>query len=268
MIQYKTFLLTGAANGIGRKLAEGLAQKGARLLLVDIDLEGLHQAFSESDTLLLRQLDVTQEADWERVLQETVERFGQLDYCVNNAGVIMPGFLTETPLEHIDFHLNVNAKGVMLGTMLAARMMVLQGQGHIINIASLAGIAPIQGISLYSASKFAVRGFGIAAHYELAAQGIHVSVICPDLVDTAMLTTQLQYPEESAMSFSGAAQALQVEDVERAFYRVLQKRPIEYCLPRSRGWLAKVGNAFPGLGALLVKRLQRKGLRRAREWGA
>jgi 3-oxoacyl-[acyl-carrier protein] reductase len=80
-----------------------------------------------------------------------------------------------------------------------------------------------------------------------------------------MLDVQLQYPEESALSFSGGAQPLTVQDVERAFYQVLRKKPREYCLPASRGWLAKIGSAFPGLGAKIGKIVRKQGLNRIKK---
>jgi|AntRauTorckE5430_2_1112549.scaffolds.fasta_scaffold07469_2 3-oxoacyl-[acyl-carrier protein] reductase len=261
----KTFIITGAASGIGRQLAKGLVQKGARLLLADLNFEALQAAFRESEDLLLRQMDVTSETAWAELVATTVEAFGQLDYCVNNAGVIRPGFLLDSTPEHIRYHIEVNALGVMYGTHFAAKVMAQQGYGHIINMASLASIAPVQGLSLYSGSKFAVRGFSLAAGYELEDKGVCVSLLSPDLVHTNMLDVQLQYPEESALSFSGGAQPLTVEDVEQAFYEVLRQKPREYCLPASRGWLAKIGSAFPGLGAKIGKIVKKQGLKRIKK---
>ncbi len=261
----KSFIITGAASGIGRQLATGLAQQGARLLLADLNIETLQAAFSESDDLVLRQMDVTSEADWAELVETAVKAFGQLDYCVNNAGVIRPGFLLDSTPEHIRYHMEVNALGVMYGTHFAAKLMARQGHGHIINMASLASIAPVQGLSLYSGSKFAVRGFSLAAGYELEDKGVHVSLLSPDLVHTNMLDVQLQYPEESALSFSGGAQPLTVEEVEQAFYQVLRQKPREYCLPASHGWLAKIGSAFPGLGAKIGKIVKKQGLNRIKK---
>ena len=89
-------------------------------------------------------------------------RGGRIDVLMNVAGIIAPGKVHEITADRMLSHLDVNARGVMLGTQAAARQMVRQGQGHIINIASLAGLAPIPGIAPYTASKFAVRGFSLA----------------------------------------------------------------------------------------------------------
>jgi len=251
-------LITGAAGGIGRHFAGILQQQDYRLVLGDIDEEGLSQIHQSRDTLYYRRLDVTSVADWRAFLQTALDHYGRIDYLFNIAGIISPGYVHETDIELIDRHLDVNAKGVMYGTRLAAEQMVEQGSGHIINIASLAGIAPIAGIALYSASKFAVRGFSIASAYELRPRGVHVSVVSPDLVDTPMLDLQLQFPE-AVMSFSGPKNPLTPADVSQALLQVMQSKAIESAIPAGRGRLAKLGNVFPGLGGRLTDRLRRKG---------
>lgn len=261
-IKGKTFLITGAAGGIGHRIATGLAEQGARLMLADLDLGRLEAGFAGQEHVLLWPMDVRQEGDWREAVAAFLEAFGRLDYCVNNAGIIRPAFLLDSSPEQIRHHLEVNALGVMYGTLFAAQAMEQQGHGHIINMASLASVAPVQGLSLYSGAKFAVRGFSLAAGYELEAKGVYVSLLSPDLVRTPMLDLQLQHPEESALSFSGNKQPLSVEEVEQAFYEVLRRKPREYCLPAYRGWLAKVGSAFPGLGAKIGRFVKQKGLKR------
>ncbi len=258
----KTFLITGAGSGIGYRIATGLANQGARLMLTDLHLGQLQAEFAGHPQVRLRAMDVSQEADWREAVAEFLEAFGRLDYCVNNAGVLRPAFLLDSSPEQIRQHVQVNTLGVMYGTLFAAQAMAQQGGGHIINMASLASVAPVQGLSLYSGSKFAVRGFSLAAGYELEAKGVYVSLLSPDLVRTPMLDLQLQHPEESALSFSGNKQPLSVEEVEQAFYKVLRRKPREYCLPAYRGWLAKVGSALPGLGAKIGRFVKQKGLKR------
>jgi 3-oxoacyl-[acyl-carrier protein] reductase len=189
------------------------------------------------------------------------DNFGRLDICINNAGVITPGFIEELPLQSIDFQVDVNIKGVMYGTKYAADMMLRQGAGHIINFASLAGVAPIHGLAVYSASKHAVRGFSLSIVPELRSKGIYVSVICPDLVHTQMLTMQLEY-KAAALTFSGN-QYLTVKDIEYAvFEKALNKKQIEILIPQSRGITAKIGNFFPSIGFALTRMLEKKGLKK------
>ncbi len=141
-------------------------------------------------------------------------------------------------------------KGTVLGTRAAARRMVPAGKGHIVNFGSLASLAPVPGLCLYTASKFAVRGFSLAAATELARHGVAVTLVMPDAVQTPMLDLQLEY-EEAAMTFSGD-RPLTVEDIERVLVeRVLPKRPMELTIPLSRGSLARFANAAPEMSRWL-----------------
>ncbi len=260
--QPKVVLITGCAKGIGRHLAECFYKKNYSVIATDIDIEALKTALKDWDTegMLILKLDVSKPQDWQAVMAQISENFGRLDICINNAGVITPGFVEEMDTESIDYQIDINTKGVLYGTKFAAEMMIKQGSGHIINFSSLAGVAPIHGLSVYSASKHAVRGFTLSIVPELNAKGIDVSVICPDLVKTDMLTLQLGY-EAAAMTFSGN-KFLTVKDIEIAiFQKALTHKKIEILVPSSRGLTAKLGNFFPVLGFKLTRVLEKKGLK-------
>ncbi len=257
----KTYFVTGAASGIGRHLAGKLLDQGARVLATDLNSSGLdelRQCAGVGENLWTEIQDVCDAAQWQRLLADMVARWGRLDVLMNVAGVLRPGWVQEGSPQDVDFHLDINVKGVMHGTHAAARVMLGQGGGHIINIASLAGIAPVPGLSLYSASKFAVRGFTLAIAQELATKNIRVTVVCPDAVQTPMLDLQVDY-EQAAMTFSGN-RVLTVEDVgDTILGKVLDAAPLEVMIPGSRGWLAKLASAFPNLNALLLESLSKKG---------
>ncbi len=262
----KTFFVTGAASGIGRHLAAELLKRGARVLATDRNrdgLEALRQEAAAGERLWIESQDVRDALQWQQLIEQMAQRWGRVDVLMNVAGVIRPGWVQEGSPQDVDFHLDINAKGVMHGTHAAARQMLGQGAGHIVNIASLAGIAPIPGLSLYSASKFAVRGFTLAIAQELAPRGVKVTVVCPDAVQTPMLDLQIDY-EQAAMTFSGN-RVLTVTDVANVILgRVLQKAPLEVMIPGSRGWLAKLASAFPNLNARMLESLRRKGQKRQR----
>lgn len=257
-----TYFLTGCANGIGRHMAQVFYDQGHNVVATDIDPVGLATLTTnwQPDRVLTVPMDVRRANDWQRVIAAALARFTRIDVALNIAGVVRVGYVAEFDLADVDLLVDVNLKGVMLGTRLLAAQLVRQGGGHLINIASLAGVAPIQGLAVYSATKFAVRGFTLAAAGELRKQGVRVSVICPDLVDTNMLTEQLDHPE-AALTFSGG-RILTLADVERAIlHDALTKHRIEILLPKHRGWLGKLGNLFPALGFSITDKLAQKGLR-------
>jgi 3-oxoacyl-[acyl-carrier protein] reductase len=263
------FLITGCASGIGRHLAQRASAAGHRVLATDVNADALAAECARSDWQAPRvqtgQLDVRDAAAWQATIDRALTAWGRIDVLISVAGVILPGNVHEISPERMLAHLDVNARGVMLGTQAAARQMVRQGHGHIINIASLAGVAPIPGIASYTASKFAVRGFSLAVAHELAPHGVSVSCVCPDAVDTPMLEVQMSQVE-AALTFT-APRFLSVEDVARVIFdSVLVRRPLEVMIPRHRGWLAKLTNLLPWTEAWLLPRMLGEGRKRQAEY--
>ncbi len=258
-------LLTGCASGMGQHVADCCVAAGHRLIATDVDYDRLSDYAAKrgwrEPQVYIERLNVCEPTRWDDVVRLAVERFAELDVLMNFAGVVTPGHVHDAPPEAISRHIDINAKGTMFGTQAAARQMVRQGHGHIINMGSMASLAPVPGIALYSASKFAVRGFSLAVAQELRPKGVFVTLVCPDAVQTPMLDLQVDYPE-AALTFSGR-RALTVEEVSRVILgRVLKRRPLEVIIPRSRGWLAKLTSAVPAMAAPLVPRLTSKGLAR------
>ncbi|MBA2663990.1 MAG: SDR family oxidoreductase [Bradymonadaceae bacterium] len=258
----QTMLLTGCASGIGRHMAIVLANKGHRLVCTDINIEALEALGEQEDwdpsQVVVRKLDVRQAQDWKYAIDEAVRLWGKLDVLMHIAGYLKPGYLHEVAPEEVDLHIDINVKGTILGTQAAATQMVKQRSGHIINLGSLASLAPVPGLSMYSASKFAVRGFTLAAAQELRKHNVYVSLLLPDAVETPMLDLQASY-EEAALTFSGSA-PLSLGDVERVIVeRILVERPMEVVLPIGRGTLAMVANCLPEFSRVLAPVLQRKG---------
>ncbi len=262
MAESRVMVVTGAASGIGRHLVGLLAAGGHRLVAADLDLARLREearaaAWPEA-MVLLRELDVRDAVAWPAVIDLAFQAWRRLDVLLNVAGVLRPSDAHTAPAQDVDLHLDINAKGVIHGTRAAAVRMVAQGQGHIVNMASLAAHAPVPGLSLYVASKFAVRGFSLSVAYELRPLGVDVSVVCPDAVWTPMLQPLVTRPE-AALAFS-SSRLLTAEEVGRVIVeRVLRKRPLEVILPRSRGLLAKAASLWPGLGLRLAPLLMRRG---------
>jgi 3-oxoacyl-[acyl-carrier protein] reductase len=260
----KVAIVTGAASGIGRHWAGVLAAREDeyRLALVDVNSAGLSSAFTCGDRLRLHAFDVRSVDGWRALVEDTVIRFGRIDYLFNIAGGGRPGFLLDVPMDVVDTTIDVNLKAQIYGMKVVAPVMVRQGCGHIVNVASLAGISPTPGHEIYSAAKFGLRAISLATAVRLRPLGVFVTVVCPDLVDTPALTRQLALdPRDVALIHSGPT-ALSVVDVERAFFRAMRDHPLEITIPAWRGLLAKVNSFYPSLMLRLYQPLMRRGLKR------
>ena len=262
----RVFLVTGAASGIGAAAVDALAARGERALATDVRLDALEARARAggwtAERVRLRKLDVASEGDWAGAFDDATAAFGRVDVLLNVAGYLKPGNVRDAAVEEIVRHLDVNVKGVILGTRAAARRMAAQGEGHVINVASIAALWPAPGIAAYTASKYAVRGFSLAAAQELAPLGIAVTVVCPDAVSTPMLDSQAGVPEAAA-TFS-APRVLRAEEVASALLGpVLDRRPLEHDVPgRARFWIARLSALFPWLVRAIGPLAQRQGLKR------
>ena len=195
-LEGKVALISGGARGMGAAEAKLFAQEGARVIIGDIlEDEGrrteaeINEAGGEC---VFVRLDVTQEAQWQGVVAEAVQRFGKLDILVNNAGVVARGTLEDTTLEEWDRVMDVNAKGVFLGTKAAIPEMRKSGGGSIINISSISGMVGQDYIQpVYNASKGAVRIFTKSAAIQYAKEGIRVNSVHPGPIDTDMAGDRL-----------------------------------------------------------------------------
>jgi meso-butanediol dehydrogenase/(S,S)-butanediol dehydrogenase/diacetyl reductase len=180
----KVVLITGAGSGIGRATAIRMATEGARLMLVDRSEEGLQHTRDQLPAgaeVLLRMLDVSDEAAVELCVAETISHYGQLDVLCNNAGIAGGdyGTVQDQNLETWQQIISVNLYGVMLFTKYASRQMEKQGKGAIVNTASVAGIRSGAGGNAYSASKAAVINFTMTSACDLGSHNIRVNAVCP-----------------------------------------------------------------------------------------
>ncbi|MFI6866404.1 SDR family oxidoreductase [Nocardia sp. NPDC050406] len=184
--------ITGGARGIGRATAEAFLAAGASVAIGDIDAEEVVRtaaALSESFgcPVVGVPLDVTDAQSFETFLDTVEARLGGLDTLVNNAGIMPTGRFLDEPLEVADRTIDINLRGVLIGSKLAGRRFALEGRGHIVNVASILGVVGTPGVATYCASKFAVVGMSAALHQELAEHGVAVSTICPAFVNTELI---------------------------------------------------------------------------------
>ena len=183
-------LVTGAASGIGRALAIALADTTTVVIADRQNALAGQVAFEigqRGGCAHAVDLDVRNRAQFARIVDETVESFGRLDYLFNNAGIGVLGQANHFTDEDWSDVLGVNLTGVWNGIAAAYPHMVRRRHGHIVNTASLAGLIPAPLVASYTASKFAVVGLSRALRIEAARHGVRVSVICPFIVDTPLL---------------------------------------------------------------------------------
>jgi 3-oxoacyl-[acyl-carrier protein] reductase len=188
LLEGKSVVVTGAAKGIGRAIAELFAREGGRIVLADIDIEGAEQAaatiMADGGQARAIRADVSQEADVQAAVDVAVESYGGLDVMVNNAGVPRNAPLTEMSLDVWQSVVDVHLRGAWLGTRAAARAMRPAGRGSIVNMSSVSGIVGMVEQTNYSAAKAGIIGLTKAAAREVGAFGVRVNAIAPGTIRT------------------------------------------------------------------------------------
>lgn len=266
MSEVRGAVVTGAGRGIGRQIAELLADRGHQVLVADVDADSAQVAADEIGRgAIAMTVDVRDAKQVDAARDAVVANSGRLDVWVNNAGVLFTGPAWEQSPEQRSLILDVNAVGTMNGTVSAIEAMRASGRGHIVNIVSLAGLTAVPGEAVYAASKHAAIGFSLSTLQDLRLAGIEdidISCICPDGIWTPMLYDKLEDPA-SALSFSG--KLLYPEDVADAVAKVLDKpRPVT-AVPRWRGLVARLGDALPGFGLAAMPLVVAQGRRTQRK---
>ncbi len=253
----KTVLITGASGGIGTALARELDRRKANLVLADINYSGLESSASglASNPLLVK-CDITDRADVKKLVESAINRFSKIDILINNAGIIRPALFEDCSYENIDAQMQVNFMGAVNCSKEVLTVMIPAEQGRIVTISSLAGLVPETYSSIYTASKFALRGFFLTLGIELRKHNIKVSTIFPDSVDTPMLKYEFSHGG-SPLTFLGDAQS--PEKIVQAVIRAIDKGSPEICAPASTGNFSRVLMCWPWLVTKLWPQLERLG---------
>ena len=198
-LKNKVAIITGAAKGQGEFEARLFASEGATVVLCDIDVETCgktaEEISSSGGSAVSMTLDVTSEPNWIGVIEQTVEFFGKLDILVNNAGIYSRVPIENASVDEFDHILEVNLRGVFLGTKHAIPAMRTSGGGSIINISSTAGIVGNVGSGAYGASKGGVRSFTKYTAIQHASEGIRANSVHPGPIDTDMISDNLSTAE-------------------------------------------------------------------------
>lgn len=236
-------IITGGASGIGLALAQLLAKRGLRLVLADVDEDGLRQAAAGSGAdapVEIVQLDVSDPAAVEQTVNDVFARHGRLDYLFNNAGIGSRMDLRDATLAHWQRVVNVNLMGVIHGVQAAYPLMVKQGSGHLVNTASISGLVPWPTQTIYNTTKYAVVGLSHTLRLEAARLGVRVSVVCPGPVRTAIWGTPVFGPRFDA---AGPADCIAPAEAADAIWRGVEANEATIIFPRAsrrHAWLYRL----------------------------
>ena len=218
-IKNKTAFVTGAASGIGLALSKALLARGAKVMMADIDAEGLNAAqasLNRSDDTNIIVCDVADAASVQAAAKATIESFGKIHLVFNNAGVSIAGRPGKFNLDDWRWIVDINILGIVYGCETFIPHISSHGEGgHIINTASMAGHVVTGGMGPYFATKFAIVGYSEALRVELSKLGIGVSCLCPTWVKTNIHNTSDKSPGavNSREEFKTSTQYLAVKDL-------------------------------------------------------
>lgn len=190
--QNKSVVITGGGSGIGKALGAGLARRGAKVWLSDVNGDSAAEAAREIGyDARSAALDVADADAVAAHIEQVVHAHGRIDAVFNNAGIGVGGDIRELNLEHFNRSIDVNIRGVIHGVMAAFPHMQAQGGGIIVNTASAAGILGLPLMAPYSMSKHAVVGLSNSLRFEAAEHGVQLNVLCPMALETPILESDI-----------------------------------------------------------------------------
>lgn len=214
----KVAVITGGASGIGREFARAFAAEGMKVVLADIDEAGMKavsdELTSRGTEVLTMVCDSSLEQSVEALAEATLDRFGAVHVLCNNAGVVGKGDPWTGPISVWDWVVGINLYGVIHGVRSFLPIMQRQGEGHIVNTASVAGLMAVPGAAQYGVTKAAVVALSEGLYLELKVAGspVNVTVVCPGFVRTNLMDSQVwptQFGEEPPPSDNMLVQAME-----------------------------------------------------------
>ncbi|MCR9143015.1 MAG: SDR family NAD(P)-dependent oxidoreductase [bacterium] len=257
--QGKVVIVTGASKGVGLMAARGFAAEGAHVVLSARSpgpLKAARQSLPRPEDALVVKADMANLKDAERLIKETIKKFGRIDVLVNNAGYNARGDLEEVALKDVLHILDVNLRAPIAMAKLALPHLQKTG-GAIVNVASIAGCVPVPEEATYSATKAALRWFSMALHEEVAAEGVRVSVVSPGPIDTDFIMNSIdEVPDLVFSQPMCTPEEVAALIVERSVDGARESK-----IRASSGFLATFAYIFPGVRRALLPTLRKKGAR-------
>ena len=233
----KVVAITGGARGIGRATAEAFIRQGAKVALGDLDLaEAQRTADQLGAGTIAVSLDVTDRGSFAAFIDETEQQLGPLDVLVNNAGIMPVGRFEDEDDASTIRQVDINIHGVITGTKLAIRRMRPRGRGHVVNIASVAGLAPGPGVATYVATKHAVVGLTESVRYEMKGTGVELTAICPAPVATELF---------SGLETGGVLKPIQPTQVADAIVDAVRNPRPRIVVPKQLSSVIKTTSLLP-----------------------
>ena len=213
----KTAVVTGSARGIGRVIAQSFATAGANVVISDIDQAACEKTASEiGGAAIACRADVTSADDIDQLFKTLTDKFKRIDIVVNNAGITRDGLMIRMDEKDWDTVLDINLKGAFLVTKSAARIMMKQRYGRIVNISSVVGLTGNAGQANYSASKAGLIALTKTSAKELGSRGVTVNAVAPGYIETEMTAALPEAAREFFLSKVVLGRPGTPEDVARA----------------------------------------------------
>ena len=239
----KTYLITGAASGIGAAIATKLAALGQRVMLADINVEGARRVAAPlGDTAAVVELNIRDAQAWVRAFDATIERFGGLDVLINNAGIVRTGLARNVSIADHQLTIDTNFMGPLTGMIGALKRFRATGGGHLVTVCSMTSFLPFPGLASYGASKHALRAFHHGVALEERHSGIDFTIVHPTSTDTPMLEQEAA-DDDAAMAF--LAESVSAEVVADTVIKAIARKAIEVCMPQSQARTIKALGTNP-----------------------
>ncbi|MGA4722035.1 3-hydroxybutyrate dehydrogenase [Fictibacillus nanhaiensis] len=196
MVENKVVVITGSASGIGFEIGKTFAQNGSKVVLTDLNEEGVKKAAEELKSLGLEAIglkaDVTSEEDIKSMIETAHKEYGRVDVLINNAGLQHVSPIEEFPTAKFELMIKIMLTAPFIATKHVMPIMKEQGFGRIINVSSINGLIGFAGKAAYNSAKHGVIGLTKVAALESAAQGVTVNALCPGYVDTPLVRGQME----------------------------------------------------------------------------
>jgi len=222
----KIAIVTGAASGIGLEISKGISARGARVVLCDVDKKRLESLDASTFSCPIKKylLDVTNLEDVIHTFTKVHQELGRIDFLFNNAGIGGTLPFAEATQAHWEKIINLNLMGVINGTTAVYPFLQQQQHGHIVNTSSISGIIPFPGQVLYNTTKYAVTGFSLSLEHELQEMNVHISVICPGVVNTRIFYKPIIGEEAPEEFVKIPEEAISVEEAVEDILRGIEEK--------------------------------------------